>query len=93
MPTGGYRSNVAARTGPGGDPTPPGKVAATVHAVPVEPFICPRCGGEVTERFYGPCSDCRAQLVDSMAGAAREVAPAQFEPRPNVVANHVATKD
>lgn len=25
---------------------------------------CPRCGSEVEQVFYGPCDDCRAQLVE-----------------------------
>jgi hypothetical protein len=44
-------------------------------------FTCPRCGNEVTERFYGPCEDCRVG------------APARYEPKMNVVPNFVATKD
>lgn len=30
-------------------------------------MICPRCSREVDERFYGPCSDCRAFLRREIA--------------------------
>lgn len=61
-------------------------------------LTCPRCGERVSERFYGPCTRCREQLVASMTLAARgggagNVAPAVYVPKSNVVANHVATKD
>jgi hypothetical protein len=29
---------------------------------PMPTFTCPRCGAEVTDRFYGPCADCRSSL-------------------------------
>lgn len=25
-------------------------------------FACPRCGEKATERFWGPCTECRRQL-------------------------------
>jgi hypothetical protein len=56
-------------------------------------FECPRCGRPVAERFYGPCAACRSELSSRVAGTARQVASERFEPKPNVVANHVATKD
>ena len=57
-------------------------------------FPCPRCGTEVTERFWGPCTSCRAALVAAGRGEARDVADAgRFEPVLHVVPNHVATKD
>ncbi len=59
-------------------------------------FSCPRCAAEVSEEFYGPCSDCRATMrvihgadVDSSAAAI----PADFEPKMNVTPNAVALKD
>lgn len=56
-------------------------------------FDCPRCGVAVTERFYGPCSGCRAVLRSSLGGEARDVEVAAYEPKMNVVPNQVATKD
>jgi hypothetical protein len=54
-------------------------------------FTCPRCTIEVHEPFYGPCEACRAQLVATMGGDAREVEVAAYEPKMNVVPNAVAT--
>ena len=58
-------------------------------------FVCPRCGNEVTERFYGPCTDCRAQLAESMRTipSAEVGEPSRYEPKMNVVPNQVATKE
>ena len=56
-------------------------------------FACPRCGSEVTERFWGPCTACRVELVSSMQAEPEEVETSRFEPAMNVVPNHVATKD
>ena len=58
-------------------------------------FGCPRCGNEVTERFYGPCEDCRAQLTETMGAkpSAEASEPSRYEPKMNVVPNQVATKE
>jgi hypothetical protein len=56
-------------------------------------FACPRCGNEVTERLWGPCRACRAELVSRMRSEAVEAESARFEPAMHVVPNHVATKD
>lgn len=60
-------------------------------------FRCPRCGEQVTERFYGPCSACRSDLVATVPtggnGGDTEATAARFEPGMHVVPNHVATKD
>ena len=56
-------------------------------------FVCPRCNSSVAERFYGPCSGCRADLLVSLGGAARDVEVAEYEPKMNVTPNQVATKD
>lgn len=56
-------------------------------------FTCPRCAAEVDERYYGPCSSCRSQLVTTQAGAARQVEAGRFEPSMHVVPNQVATKE
>lgn len=64
----------------------------------LEAFDCPRCGGAVEERFWGPCRSCRQALVAahqaSPAGAdGGRIGAARFEPAMHVVPNHVATKD
>lgn len=75
----------------------PGDVAGGLEAL--EPFPCPRCGQTVTERFWGPCSACRAEMVAAHRaenGNTDPPAPAEgtrFEPSMHVVPNHVATKD
>jgi hypothetical protein len=56
-------------------------------------FCCPRCGAETTERLWGPCAGCRASLVASVDGEARQLEPGRFEPAMHVVPNRVATKD
>jgi hypothetical protein len=56
-------------------------------------FDCPRCGAAASAEFYGPCDACRAQLVASMAGEAKDVETAAYEPKMNVVPNQVALKD
>jgi NMD protein affecting ribosome stability and mRNA decay len=56
-------------------------------------FACPRCGHEVSERFWGPCTACRVELVSLIRAQPEEVETARFEPAMNVVPNHVATKD
>ena len=56
-------------------------------------FTCPRCAAEVTEGWYGPCTSCRTALRSTYAGAARDVAVADYEPKMNVTPNAVATKD
>jgi hypothetical protein len=56
-------------------------------------FDCPRCGRPATERFWGPCHDCRDGLAQTMAGEARTVEVGAFEPAMHVVPNQVATKE
>lgn len=56
-------------------------------------ITCPRCNRPSTVRFYGPCDQCRTELRDSLGGQARAVAATPYEPKTNVVPNHVATKD
>lgn len=56
-------------------------------------FTCPRCGSEVHERFYGPCTSCRDDLRASLAGEARAVDQAGYEPKVNVTPNAVAVRD
>ena len=56
-------------------------------------FVCPRCGGQVAARFYGPCEACRTTLRAELAGDARDVDLAAYEPKMNVTPNAVALKD
>lgn len=56
-------------------------------------FCCPRCGRPVVERFYGPCAACCGQLRAAVAGEARQVEVAAFEPKLHVVPNQVASKE
>ena len=61
------------------------------HTVGV--FTCPRCSAEVDDRFYGPCGRCRDELRAQVAGAARDVTAASFEPAAHVTPNAVALKE
>ncbi|MEZ5227373.1 MAG: hypothetical protein R2710_12055 [Acidimicrobiales bacterium] len=54
---------------------------------------CPRCDTEVTERFYGPCTSCRAELRASQGNEQIERVSAEYEPKMNVTPNAVALKD
>ncbi len=67
----------------------------TVDAAGLLGYSCPRCGNEVSERFYGPCEQCREQLTETMgANPSGDVqGPSRYEPKMNVVPNFVATKD
>jgi DNA-directed RNA polymerase subunit RPC12/RpoP len=60
-------------------------------------YRCPRCGQDVTERFYGPCSSCRQELAATLGtdtgGGADRIEAELFEPSMNVVPNQVATKE
>jgi len=56
-------------------------------------FTCPRCSAEVDERFYGPCTRCRADLRARLAGSARDVEATAFEPAMHVTPNAVAVKE
>jgi len=59
-------------------------------------YRCPRCATDVTERFYGPCTECREALraqFASVEGGARVIAIADYVPKMNVTPNAVALKD
>jgi hypothetical protein len=56
-------------------------------------FDCPRCGRTVAETYYGPCERCRQDLRAQMRGVPRDIEKVEYEPKVNVVPNHVATKD
>ena len=66
----------------------------------LQAFDCPRCNTPVEERFWGPCTRCRGELVAAQGVAAQRGAASaevsagtRFEPAMHVVPNHVATKD
>jgi NMD protein affecting ribosome stability and mRNA decay len=59
----------------------------------LQAITCPRCGTAVEERFYGPCTSCRADLRAIFLGEGREVQLAEYEPKMNVTPNAVALKD
>lgn len=56
-------------------------------------FTCPRCERPTSDRFYGPCTDCRSTLRALIANDARSIEAEAYEPKMNVVPNSVATKD
>jgi hypothetical protein len=56
-------------------------------------MTCPRCGATSRVRFYGPSDQCRSELRAALAGEARDVEVAAYEPKMNVVPNQVASKD
>lgn len=59
----------------------------------MSPLVCPRCSQPVEERFYGPCSSCRAQLRATLAREARAVERTEFVPAMHVTPNAVALKE
>jgi hypothetical protein len=78
-------------------PVEPGAGGLPLAGMSDTTFVCPRCGREVDERFWGPCSQCRTELVGLMGAEpepeSEQVETSRFEPTMNVVPNHVATKD
>lgn len=54
---------------------------------------CPRCGGEASARFYGPCESCRVELRAKFLNEGRVVEVAEYVPKMNVTPNAVALKD
>lgn len=56
-------------------------------------FVCPRCGTDVDEQFYGPCAGCRTELRMKYLGEGRVVELAEYVPKMNVTPNAVALKD
>jgi hypothetical protein len=65
-------------------------ITAPLHP---ESYTCPRCHRAVEQRFYGPCLTCRTELRERLAGEARTVEVADYEPKMNVTPNAVALKD
>jgi hypothetical protein len=62
-------------------------------AADVPTRICPRCGAEVVEVFYGPCTDCRADLRAKLGGRAGSDVVVESADRVHRTPNFVATKD
>jgi hypothetical protein len=56
-------------------------------------FACPRCGGQVSATYYGPCLTCRDALRAEQGGEGRAVEAVDYEPKMNVTPNAVALKD
>ena len=56
-------------------------------------LVCPRCGEDVVERFYGPCGSCRGELRAKYLSEGRVVEVAEYVPKMNVTPNAVALKD
>jgi hypothetical protein len=70
------------------------KPASMISELPADlTFMCPRCAGEVSERLYGPCRACRAQLRSAFAGEARDVEVEEYVPKMNVTPNAVASRE
>ena len=57
------------------------------------PSICPRCGAEVVETFYGPCAECRADLRVKLGGRKDTEVVIDAAERVHRTPNFVATKD
>jgi predicted RNA-binding Zn-ribbon protein involved in translation (DUF1610 family) len=70
-----------------------GPVTDVVTAEDQKQFDCPRCGQAATARFYGPCDTCRHDLRANLGNEQHELEKVEFEPKMNVVPNHVATKE
>jgi len=56
-------------------------------------YECPRCASPATDDFYGPCPSCREELRATLGGEKRQMVAAEYEPKVNVTANAVATRD
>jgi hypothetical protein len=55
--------------------------------------ICPRCGIEMVEIFYGPCGGCRADLRAKLGGHKGADVVVEAAERVHRTPNFVATKD
>jgi hypothetical protein len=62
-----------------------------VDLTPIE-MECMRCGRTAPMRFYGLCTDCRAQLHDRYDGRGHVVEVEEYTPTMNVTPNAVALK-
>ncbi|MEW6471348.1 MAG: hypothetical protein AB1679_03670 [Actinomycetota bacterium] len=55
--------------------------------------VCPRCGLDVVEVFYGPCGACRAELRAKLGGRRSGDVQVESAERIHRTPNFVATKD
>jgi hypothetical protein len=55
--------------------------------------ICPRCGAEGLEVFYGPCGACRSDLRSKLGGRRDADVELEAAERVHRTPNFVATKD
>ncbi|HXY94660.1 MAG TPA: hypothetical protein VEP49_19515 [Acidimicrobiia bacterium] len=53
-------------------------------------MVCMRCGRTVPMRFYGICTDCRADLQAKFDREARTIEVEEYTPKVNVTPNAVA---
>jgi hypothetical protein len=67
----------------------PGREATTEPTA----MVCPRCGAEVVEAFYGPCGACRASLRATLGGHPGGDVVVDAAERVHRTPNFVATKD
>jgi hypothetical protein len=56
-------------------------------------IICPRCGVEAVETYYGPCAACRADLRTKLGGRSGADVVVETAERIHRTPNFVATKD
>ena len=57
-------------------------------------ITCPRCGTESVQSLYGPCPNCRAELIAKYMGRATGTeAAVEAAERVHRTPNFVATKD
>lgn len=56
-------------------------------------MVCPRCGADVVEVFYGPCGACRVSLRATLGGRAATDVVVEAVERIHRTPNFVATKD
>jgi Zn finger protein HypA/HybF involved in hydrogenase expression len=66
-------------------------VEVSFDLTPVE-MDCMRCGRTAPMRFYGICTDCRAQLQQMFDGRAHTVEVEEYTPKMNVTPNAVALR-
>ncbi len=66
---------------------PPPAPAGDLH------FPCPRCGEDVSDVAYGPCTACRRELRARLGGEQRTLERTDYVPKVNVTPNAVALKD
>jgi hypothetical protein len=76
-------------------PNPHSTESSAMDAVDLTPetMECMRCHGDRLMRFYGLCTECRAELHAAYDRETRTIEVADYEPKMNVTPNAVALKD